>query len=1212
MKIPSFTYKFVMFLGLLFACQVFAAECAANYVAPENAVWDGTSTQEPCTVDGYYIIDNAKKLAWYAKNYKNANARLTADIDLGDKLWTPIAAGKGGNVYGKIFDGNGHVVKNLYINATELAAKNKDYAQNLGFIAVLGGGTVKNLILENVDIQAATNAGDITGSTTNQISVGAVVGWLADKAKINNKDVVLTKDDTFVIECMASGTIRTTGKGQGVGGIVGNAKVGTISSCLSLVEIHTSGSEANIGGIIGITKTDVAVESCVYAGPGLYNTGTNGSVGGVVGNVYSGTASATDSYFEGNLTYNGASVGGVGKNCNNNNNCTNETVNGVTNKEDVACALNGTNDDGSCKEEPWSVGQTSLSLNGYGADGYKIIFNANEGTFAGNAITKNIFLADGMTISDDEVGKPSRDGYSFEGWAATADATVPLENLGTVSGSTKFYAVWAPLNTITFNVAPGSFPDGNVEKTKLVAKGQVITVEGLGDLPMFYCEDDGVPEADCDVGHYFTGWKLSGKNVKLEELTATGNLVLNAVWETVKTYTVTYNANEHGVTTVSFVRVGENEKVQKPTDPVAADGYEFDDWYTEPECQNAFTFNEEINHSYVLYAKWELKHFDITYVMNNVGSKGENPDKYTIDTAFVLKAPAEVEGYKFDGWFYDAGFTKPATQVIQGTTGNISLYAKWSKKTYRIMYLADNQSQGAVTDQFKDHGETITLESAGYFNRKGYVQTGWATVAEGAKVYEFGATYEENAALTLYPSWEIVIYNITYVCDVCTESNPSKPRTYTINNTKNGNYTLYNPTFSSNEYEFVGWFWDQAYTQRTTNIPKGMVGDTVLYGKMLKKYTITYELNGGTKANSRVSYTSETETFALGEATGRDGYAFDGWYTNEDFEGDAVTEIPKGSTGDITLYAKWLEYPILIATYGGIEIYQNEDGTTSADIDATSKVDIPAITDVDVSAVTFNRNFEVGARSTIMLPFSISVDNVSGGEFYTIAKMLKMDGKWTVGISKIERGQNNSLDANTPYIVITNSATLTFNLTSTVTLNNNTMNPVSIGVYECAKTEGLSEDENLKKCANTAPLTEPDAWTFKGTYQYKVFGQIPEFGSAYGFSGEAKPGITIGSFVRGGSTATIRPLRAYLVYNGSQSSSKTASLNYGSAFTELPDEVDVVVLDEQGNVAERGVMNTVTGQIRMDRWYDLQGRKLNSEPKTQGTYYHNGKRVIVK
>ena len=39
----------------------------------------------------------------------------------------------------------------------------------------------------------------------------------------------------------------------------------------------------------------------------------------------------------------------------------------------------------------------------------------------------------------------------------------------------------------------------------------------------------------------------------------------------------------------------------------------------------------------------------------------------------------------------------------------------------------------------------------------------------------------------------------------------------------------------------------------------------------------------------------------------KSGYAFFGWYTKPDFSGEKVTTIPKGSTGDLTLYAKWDE-----------------------------------------------------------------------------------------------------------------------------------------------------------------------------------------------------------------------------------------------------------------------------------------------------------------
>ena len=31
-----------------------------------------------------------------------------------------------------------------------------------------------------------------------------------------------------------------------------------------------------------------------------------------------------------------------------------------------------------------------------------------------------------------------------------------------------------------------------------------------------------------------------------------------------------------------------------------------------------------------------------------------------------------------------------------------------------------------------------------------------------------------------------------------------------------------------------------------------------------------------------------------------------------------------------------------------------------------------------------------------------------------------------------------------------------------------------------------------------------------------------------------------------------------------------------------------------------------------DRWFDLQGRLLKGKPTVKGTYYHNGKAVVVK
>ncbi len=1238
-------------LGILMFCllgvgQGFAANCAADYVPPENPVWDGSTKTEPCTIGGYYIIDNAAKLAWYGANYNKGNAKLTADLDLGGHLWIPLAAGKGDKYYSKIFDGQNHIIKNLYVNGDELSAINKEYAQNLGFVGVLGDGKVLNLVLENVDIQATTNAGTIISNQDNQISVGAVVGWMSDKGT------------NVVDNCITSGTIKTTGKSQGVGGIVGNAKNGTISNCMSLVEIQTSGSKAYVGGIIGITKTDVTVTSCVYAGPGLTNTGSEGSVGGITGNVWSGTMTATDSYYEGEgLTYQGNAVSGVGKTCKD---CTvnDTTVNtSEINEDSIACALNGIDTTtGACKTEPWSVGETSLSLNGYGADGYKIVFDANGGAFANGKADKNKFLDGGMAITADEIENPSRENHNFVGWAMTRDATAPAADLGTVSKTDTIFAVWAPVYIVTFNVAPGVFPEsGESEKTKQVASGDVITVEGLGTLPTSRCKTyvSGT-EGECATYSYFTGWALTegaheSDSVSLDTVTASDELVLYAVWTDVETYTVTYNANQHGRTTVDYVRVGAGDTVSAPTDPIADDGYEFVGWYTDADGVNPYQFAAQIHESIVLYAKWALDTFTVAYEMNGVSNAGENPVFYTIETpTFALAAPADSEGYVFDGWFYDAAFTNKATQVIQGTTGDKTFYAKWSKKTYRVMYLADNNSYGSISDQFVEHGTTITLESAGIFRRAGYEQNGWSTTMGGAKGYELGEEYTVVAPVTLYPSWSLATYTITYECDGCV-NNPQNPSTYTINDKKDIKYPQ-----SREGYDFGGWYKETNYTTKVTQIAKGSYGNITLYGKWIKVYTLSYVLNGGEKANSRVSYTSETATFALGEASGREGYTFAGWYDNPDFEGDAVTEIPQGSTGDMTFYAKWvpISYTITYELNGGTNAEGNPESYTIEDL----PIDLldPVKTGYEFDGWYYNSDFS-GDQVSGIYTLGSDVDVTLYAKWEKVYPFLVND----YGAIKVYEDENGDLTAEidgeytgegvfsveeefgVSSVVLNRSFTAFVPVTLTLPFDIDLNNVENARFYTFG---GVSVDENGKKsveanrvkegtlAANTPyivvptgasilfkgsvtfretvdPVTTVGTWQFCGTYSYKTVA-AENVNSIYGIKGSADGEIPQGSFVKFMEGSWFVPMRAYLL-NTEVSNRRlakafsTTSVNI-SRIEIVWNEGDEEIVEEQTTSVRKPIVSSKI--VNMRSAYDLKGRQVNGKTKVKGAYY--SKKVV--
>jgi uncharacterized repeat protein (TIGR02543 family) len=71
-------------------------------------------------------------------------------------------------------------------------------------------------------------------------------------------------------------------------------------------------------------------------------------------------------------------------------------------------------------------------------------------------------------------------------------------------------------------------------------------------------------------------------------------------------------------------------------------------------------------------------------------------------------------------------------------------------------------------------------------------------------------------------------------------------------------------------------------------------------------YEITYNLNGGKGGGMSARYAGGAVATSLGTPPTRDNSKFSGWHQLADFSDKAISEIPSGSTGSKTLYAKWL------------------------------------------------------------------------------------------------------------------------------------------------------------------------------------------------------------------------------------------------------------------------------------------------------------------
>ena len=107
-------------------------------------------------------------------------------------------------------------------------------------------------------------------------------------------------------------------------------------------------------------------------------------------------------------------------------------------------------------------------------------------------------------------------------------------------------------------------------------------------------------------------------------------------------------------------------------------------------------------------------------------------------------------------------------------------------------------------------------------------------------------------------------------------------------------------------YTFDGWYLDEEFNEQITEISAEQTGDLTLYAKftkILQTFNVTYVADGGEHSNP-ATYTEGTAV-ALEDAS-KEGYTFDGWYTDSAFE-NKVTEISATQTGDITLYAKFTE-----------------------------------------------------------------------------------------------------------------------------------------------------------------------------------------------------------------------------------------------------------------------------------------------------------------
>lgn len=210
-------------------------------------------------------------------------------------------------------------------------------------------------------------------------------------------------------------------------------------------------------------------------------------------------------------------------------------------------------------------------------------------------------------------------------------------------------------------------------------------------------------------------------------------------------------------------------------------------------------------------------------------------------------------------------------------------------------------------------GETITFAAEdGYmFKNTPVIVKSKDHASTDIQVVEKDGNYSftmPEYAVTIEGEMAPAVYQITYDLDGGTVE--GNPETYTI---ETPDFTLKNPT--KKDHIFLGWTsGDVTEPVLKWKVAAGTTGDLTFTAKWSAGtvYQITFESNGGTAiAPQEVSY--ESGIISEPAAPTKKGYAFGGWYTDEECK-TAWNFAEDRAIGNMTLYAKWTEQKVTVKT----------------------------------------------------------------------------------------------------------------------------------------------------------------------------------------------------------------------------------------------------------------------------------------------------------
>ena len=361
---------------------------------------------------------------------------------------------------------------------------------------------------------------------------------------------------------------------------------------------------------------------------------------------------------------------------------------------------------------------------------------------------------------------------------------------------------------------------------------------------------------------------------------------------------------------------------------------------------------------YLYCSEEAVEDYTISYVLNGGTNNAENPESYDGTASVTLKDPVRA-GYTFAGWYTDQEFTKQITAIEAGTTGNITVYAKWNEvkdtetkdtetkdtetkdTETKDTETKDTETKDTETKDTETKDPVQSTETTGTENQK-EVKVEKITLNETEVGMKKGATVTLKAVVTPSNADNKAVKWSSSNAKVATVDQNGKVKAL-----KNGIATI----------------------EATAEDGSGVSASC----KITVGYKITYKLGKGTN-NSRNPEYYYNEKVNL-KAASKKGYTFKGWYTDSKYT-KKITTIAKSSKKNLTVYAKWEKVVVKKGTVKKVTALSGKK----------TKVNLQKVPGVDGYEIVYStdKNFKKNVKKETVTGTSKILSKLTKGQTYYV------------------------------------------------------------------------------------------------------------------------------------------------------------------------------------------------------------------------------------